>query len=174
MRSTVPEFRVPRVGAAGEVGCPSTGSRRRVRLELACPRLTGRFPANPKICPSSTHRTMPHVATFTPLAQKSAQTKSLVQTYLSLNFALQLPSRCTKTVLPVSRFFFQSRVRSKMTGMGALLAAVALAVPLTAWFRGTDLLSNFQYRLAPTPSAPRENGPRSWNSKSSMTQRPLR
>jgi hypothetical protein len=43
-----------------------------------------------------------------------------------------------------------------MTGMGALLAAVALAVPLTAWFRGTDLLSNFQSRLAPTPSAPRE------------------
>lgn len=48
----------------------------------------------------------------------------------SLSWArlLQRRSRCTKTVLLVSRFAVKRDVRSRMTGMGTFLATVALAV----------------------------------------------
>ena len=79
--------------------------------------------------------------------------------YLSHARPLQRRSRCTKTVLPFSRFFANRRVRSKMTGMGNILATVVLAVPLLTWLRGTLLIGTSQLRLARTPSAPRGNAP---------------
>ena len=78
--------------------------------------------------------------------------------YLSHAQPLQRQSRCTKTVLLFSRFSAKRRVRSKMTGMGNILATVALAVPLIAWLRGTFLFGAPQYLVgARALRAPREH-----------------
>lgn len=95
--------------------------------------------------------------------------------YLSHARPLQPQSRCTKTVLPFSRFFANRHVRSKLTGMGNILATVALAVPLISWLCGTLLLSTSRLRLARVPSAPRGNTPTPWDSNSSRARiRPAR
>lgn len=56
-----------------------------------------------------------------------------------------------------------------MTGMGNILATVALAVPLIAWLRGTFLFGAPHYRLARVPSALRGNFPTPWKSNSPAT-----
>ncbi|PYT67140.1 MAG: hypothetical protein DMG39_24775 [Acidobacteria bacterium] len=46
--------------------------------------------------------------------------------------------------------------------MGTFLAAVALAVPLISWLRGTFFFRAPEYGLARTPFAPRGIAPTSW------------